>query len=102
MVVPSPACFVVAAMVARCWRRGQPLSQPVLAQKLQRQANALVRLLDLQQMPGALDEAVVVAALGAERLVGRAGRWRAFEIRIAANQLHRPAEFGGLRPKIER
>src|SRR5204862_2784086 len=68
----------------RTWRRGPPCSavvesrQSVLAEKFQGQPDALVRLLDLQQMPGAFDEAVVVAALDAERLVGRPGRRRAF------------------------
>ena len=65
----------------------------MLAKKLQGQPDAFLGLLDLQEMAGILDEAVVVAALDAERLVGRAGRGRTLEIGIAADQLDRPAEL---------
>src|SRR3954463_13949184 len=115
----SPAIFncgkllqpALAAMVARRARRGQARGsgitqiisrKSVLAEKLQGQPDALVRLLDLKQMPGAFDEAVVVAALNAERLVGRASRRRAFKVGIAADELDRPAELRRLRPQVER
>src|ERR1044071_7044675 len=63
------------------------LCEPVFTKELQRQAHAFVGFLDLQQVPGAFDEAVIVAALDAERPVGGAGRGRALEVRIAADEL---------------
>ena len=81
---------------------GARYASPCFAEKFQRQPHALLRLLDLQQVAGAFNEAVVVAALEAERLVGRPGRRRALEVRIAADQLDRPAELGSLRPQVER
>src|SRR5262245_7294032 len=46
-------------------------------QKFLDQARAFRGLLDLQQMAGAGDEGIVVAVLGAERVVGLRGRGRA-------------------------
>ena len=74
----------------------------MLAEELQSQPDALVRLFDLQQMTRAFDKAVIEAALGAKRLVRRASGRRAFKIRIAADELDRPAKLGCLRPKIQR
>src|SRR4051812_39185773 len=83
-------------------KMGHRSGEPVLAQELKRQPDALVGLFDLQQMSGALDEAVVVAAFEAKRLVGWARGGRALEVRVAADELHRPAEFGRLRPEVKR
>ena len=54
-----------ACSIAERRKMGHRLGEPVFAQELQRQADAFVGLLDLQQVPGAFDEAVVVAALEA-------------------------------------
>ena len=76
---------------ARLASRAQPASRHELLD----QACAFRRLLDLQQVAGAGDEGVVVAVLGAERVIGLRGRGRALEVGIGADQLDRPAELAG-------
>ena len=48
------------------------LGQTMLCEKTDSKSRAFLWLLDLQEMSRALDKAVVVAALGAERLVSGA------------------------------
>jgi len=61
------------------------------------ESSAFLRLLDLEQMSRAFDEAVVIAALDRECLIGRTSSCRAFHVRIASDQ-HRACEFRCVRP----
>ena len=58
------------------------------------ESSAFLRLLDLEQMSRAFDEAVVIAALDPECLVRGTRPGSGLHIRIAADQLDWAAELG--------
>jgi len=54
-------------------------------EKFHSEPSAFLRLFDLEQMPRALDEAVVIAAFKAERLVRGASPRSGLNVRIATD-----------------
>ena len=85
--------FIATQHMKRASSGTPSLDQTALREKFQRETDTFLWLLDLQQMSGALHEAVIITALPAERLVGRTGPTTTFHVGIAADQLDRPAEF---------
>ena len=69
--------------------------QSVLGEEFQGHADARLGLLDLQEVARAFDDAEVVAALDAERLIGGSRRRCAFAVRVGTDQLDRTAEGVG-------